>query len=419
MGREDSVYVYGDFWLDKRRDGKAPDVWQIAWYEPDTRQVRYRSTRCTSLDDAKGAIRAHEESQRAKAPQKAEDAKVVPLLFNYWNERGRNAKSASQIASSIRQFIGFLMQDEATADVTVSALNPQVFERFRKWRMKKHEYDVPWSGRTYVHTSEGVSGEAVHRNLDDIRAALNHQVENGRLPYCPKIAISASYHSPPRDRVLTTDELGAIVGYCSYDISMLRWVLLMLGTAVRPDAGLAMDPTKQRPLPGLIDLHPPAWPRTKKHNPVVPLIDELAPWLTHWADEPHKPAKSRKTAWRKMRSALGLSSDVVPKTIRHTVATRLRQMGVPKDDISVLLGHIIFKGSTAVYAKYDPQYLQSVKPALSTVWADVWAGSRKWLAVHSLSTPKRGTKLTVVEKPSNLRIIVVGADRLELPTLSV
>lgn len=34
MPREDSPYIVGDFWLDKRRDGKSPDTWQIARYAP-------------------------------------------------------------------------------------------------------------------------------------------------------------------------------------------------------------------------------------------------------------------------------------------------------------------------------------------------------------------------------------------------
>jgi hypothetical protein len=79
---------------------------------------------------------------------------------NYWEEHGRDADSAAQIASSIRQFIGFLMQDEATTDVTVAQLNNLLFERFRKWRMKPHTYDVPWGGKDYRHSSAGVSARA-------------------------------------------------------------------------------------------------------------------------------------------------------------------------------------------------------------------------------------------------------------------
>lgn len=77
MGRETSPYIVGDFWLDKRRDGKSPAIWQIASYDAATRSIGYRSTRCRSLDDAKGKIHAHVEKARAKRPQAPTDAKVM------------------------------------------------------------------------------------------------------------------------------------------------------------------------------------------------------------------------------------------------------------------------------------------------------------------------------------------------------
>lgn len=420
MSREDSPYIYGDFWLDKRRDGKAADTWQITWYEPGTRQVRYRSTRQSDLALAKAVIHAHEETIRAKGPQDPQDAKVIPLLFNYWEERGRHADSASQIASSLRQFIGFLMQDEATADVTVMGLNSLLFERFRIWRMAPHSYDVPWAGKDYRHSSSGVSGEAVQRNLDDIRAALNHNTK-GRLPFVPKVpSLAKAYRSEPRDLVLTTEQMGAILAYSAFNMETLRWVALMLGTAMRPEAALAFDPARQYfPDHGTLDLHPPAWPRTKKHNPVVPMLPELRPILEDWKARPHIPVASRKTFWRQMRSQLGLPAKTVPKTIRHTIATRLLALKVSFEDVETLLGHRSMKKVTRGYAKYDASHLARIMPALSTIWAETWEEAYRWLAVHSLSTAKRGRKLTLLKNPSILREIVVGADRLELPTLSV
>lgn len=410
MPREDSPVIYGDYWLDKRRDGKAPDVWQIAWYEPGTRQVRYRSTKRKSLDEARSIIRAHEEETRAKGPQKPEDAKVLPLLMNYWREHGREADSAAQIASSLRQFIGFLMQDEATADVTVSQLDDRLFERFRKWRMNPHEYDVPWAGKDYCHSSKGVSGESVQRNLDDIRAALNHNTGQ-RLPWVPKVpAVADEYRSPPRDLIYTRDQMGAIIGYAALsNIGALRFILLQMATLSRPEAALAMDPRRQyRADIGILDLHPPAWKRTKKVNAELPVIPEFKPWLEAWAAFPHKPVLSRKVWWRTLRKNLELPTKAEPKTIRHTVATRLRTMRVPAEEIETALGHHVLKRTTRVYAKYDPEYLANLSKALSIVWQDYCAAAHKWLAVHLLSTPKRGQDLTVLKKADIQREIGGG-----------
>lgn len=400
MGRETSPYIVGDCWLDKRRDGRSRETWQIASYDPATRSISYRSTRRKGLDDAKGAIHAHVEAARAKRAQAPEDATVIPLLVLYWQEHGRRVVSPAQIASSIRCFMAFLMQDEAGASATVADLTPQVFARFRAWRMGPHAYDVPWGGKDFRHRSDGVRGESVQRNLDDIRAALNHHAENGRLPYSPKVpSVPKEHRSPARDTVLSIEELGAIVAFARDDIDMMRFVLLMIGTGARPEAASLFDPRAQwDDGKRLVDLHPAAWLRTKKVNPVVPAHDELAAMIRAWAASNSRPAKSRKTAWRTMRRALGLNGLVVAKTIRHSVATRLRTMRVPAEEIETLLGHQVLKGTTAVYAKYDPDYLGNVREALTTIWTAVMDAATVWDAGHLRAKVGNGRTIVVARE---------------------
>lgn len=401
MGRETSPYVVGDWWLDKRRDGKSPDVWQIATYDAQARTVVYRSTRRKGLDDAKAIIHAHVESERAKGPQSADEAKVLPLLFLYWNEHGKGVVSPAQIASSIRAFMGFVMQDEATPDLTVADLSPALFERFRVWRMGPHRYSVPWGGKTFNHSSAaGVRGETVSRNLDDIRAALTFNAKHSRLSYVPVVPQVAEEHrSEPKDVVLTNKQLGAIVGYARSDVEMLQFVLLQLATAVRPEAASVFDPAKQwNPDTGLINLHPTGWRLTKKRNPVVPVIVPFKPFLTAWAERGAKPVKSRKTAWRTLRAALELPANIEAKTIRHTVATRLRTAGVPGEEIETLLGHRVMKKTTLVYAKYDPKYLAKACRALAKVFSEIMAEADKWDAVHLRSIGNRGKTVILAKR---------------------
>jgi len=386
MGRETSPYIVGDFWLDKRRDGRSPDVWQIASYDARTRSICYRSTRRKGLEDAKGVIHAHVERERARGAQEATDAKVIPLLFLYWDEHGKGVVSPGQIASSIRCFIGFLLQDpESGPNLTVADISPSLFTRFRKWRMGPHAYDVPWGGKAYKHKSSGVKGESVSRNLDDIRAALAHHAREGRLPYAPIVpSVPEALRSPPRDRVLTVEELGAIVAFAREDIDMLRFVLLMLGTGARPEASTQFDPTTQwEPATRLVYLHPPHWKRTKKRNPVVPAADGLVDVLNAWrSSNSIRKVSSRKTAWRTLRRALGLGPEVQAKTIRHTVATWLRTQRVPGEEIETLLGHRVLKRTTAVYAKYDPDYLARAQVVLSRLFSEVMAAADLWDAGH-------------------------------------
>jgi integrase len=411
MGRETSPYVVGDFWLDKRRDGCSPDVWQIASYDPRTRSISYRSTRRKGIEDAKSAIHAHVEKVRAKQVQDPTDAKVIPLLFLYWEEHGKGVVSPGQIASSIRCFIGFLMQDEAGLDLTIADVSPQLFTRFRKWRMGPHGYDVPWAGKTYKHQSKGVKGESVQRNLDDLRAAMTHHANEGRLPYAPKVpSVPEELRSPPKDRVLTMDELGAIVGFARDDLDMLRFVLLIVGTAARPEAASQFDPRDQwNPALKLVDLHPREWKRTKKVNPIVPAADGLIPFLDDWRKANWIKVNSRKRAWNTLRRALGLGPEVVAKTIRHTVATILRTRRVPGDEVETLLGHRVLKKTTAVYAKYDPDYLADARVALSILFNEVQAAADQWAAGHLRA--KLGNRATVVLRRDSPEAAAILAKR--------
>jgi integrase len=385
MGKDTSPYVIGDYWLDKRRDGRS-DTWQIATYSAKSRSVIYRSTKRRELEDAKGVIHAFVDRQRAKGPQSVEAAPVLPQLLLYWDEHGNKVRKPDVIAGSLRAFIGFLMQDEVGPAVTVAQLTPNVINRFIAWRMGPHSYDVPWRGKDYRHQSEGIKGESVQRNIEDVRAALNHAARNQRIPYVPHIPpVPENMRSKPRDVVLSIDQMGAVLAFMSMDKPAWRWVSLMLGTAARPNACLAFDPANQW-RGDLIDMHPKDWPLTKKRNPSIPLIEPLRPILNEWLADPHEIVRSRRTAWRTMRDAIGLPGNIVPKTIRHTLATLLRTRGVPQEQISTLLGHSYGNRTTGVYAKYDPNYLRTAMAALTTIYGEVVAASDRWHADHLRTT---------------------------------
>jgi hypothetical protein len=399
MSRETSPYVVGDFWLDERRDGKSPGIWQIARYAEKSRSVVYSSTRKRDLEEAKPVIHAYVEKQRARGHQHTEDAKIIPQLFLYWQEHGQHVRRPDVIAGSMRAFIGFLMQDELGDQATIAELRPVAINRFRAWRMRPHSFTVPWYGKDYALSSKGVKGESVQRNIEDVRAALSHAEKNGRVPYVPKLpSVPDEMRSPPRELVLTMEQLGAVVGFVQAggDRDALRWVLLMIATACRPEAALAFDPTKQWN-GHLIDIHPPGQLRTKKRNPVLPLIRPLRPILADWRRDGVRLVKSRKKAWRTLRRALDLPADAIPKTIRHTIATQMRSRGVPPVQISGVLGHVAMNRTSEVYAKYDPNYLAEARDVLTKVFREVLAYRRRWLADHR-RTKVGNNRLEVVER---------------------
>lgn len=395
MSQADTPFEYGGFWLDKRRDGKSPDIWQIAWKVGRAIHIKSTGCRTDELDAAKAKLVAHALGDVSKKPNiPTEHAHVFTLFKNYWLEHGKDAVSPGQIESSLRVFIGFLLgQDDLGPLTTVTDLTSDVFERFIAWRQREHTWEVAWFGKTYKHTAKPVKGESVKRNLDDIKAAISHNVKRGRIKPIFIPSVHKSLRSPPRDTVLTIEQLGAIVGYAEQDsFEFYCWIALMLGTAVRPEAALAFKPDGQ--LRGdAVDLHPPAWQRTKKVNPVVPLIPQLAGLMPHW---PEGSVTSRKTAWRTMRRALDLPDNVFPKTIRHTVATMLLDMAMLGDGklapmhIEALLGHKVVNSITGVYAKWNVRHLEPVRPALSAIWTTVHEAANEWSAGHLLDTGQRG-----------------------------
>jgi hypothetical protein len=402
-------YRVGDFWLSTRRDGKSPGIWQITRYSEASRCDVYRSARTRDLEVAKEKLHAHVEKERSKKPQTAEEALIVPQLNLYWKEHGENTRKPGTIATSLRAFIGFLMQDELGPAATVSSLRPVAFARFRNWRMKPHSFTVPWGGKPMVVESDGVRGETVQRNLDDVRAALNHAAANGRIPYAPKVpSVPTTMRSPARDVRVSLEDLGAMIGFASSetltagdplpaDEDFTRWLWLMIATGCRPEAAMAFDPRAQW-RGEFIELHPPSQPRTKKRNPVVPTIEPFKPILEAWRGSNSTAVKSRRTAWRTMRRALDLPADVIPKTIRHTVATELRSMNVPGEQVSGLLGHRAMHRTTEVYAKYDPAYLREAKAALTTIFETVQRHAKTWLADHSRTKVGNGRVIVVARE---------------------
>lgn len=400
MPRETSEYVVGDYWLDKRRDGKSP-YWQITTYKRGSRQVVYRSTHTSLLEEAKAQIHAYVEQQRAKSRQSADEAKIIPMLVTYWQEKGRHLINAQQAETSFRFFIGFLMQDEAGVNAVVSDMTPALFERFRAWRMKPHSIDLEWGGKHYQRAYAPVVGATIDRHLNDIRAATNYAEANLRIPAAPHIAsLPPQYKSKQRDKVLPVETLGQIAWYCYHRPELFGFFALMLGTGVRPQAALAFRKDQYDAKFHLVDMQPNALPQTKKRNAIIPVIRPLRPVLRNWSLE---PVRSRKTAWRIMRKALGISEDIQPKDIRHTVATLLyNDPTVPEREVSELLGHSgKLATTTKRYARYSPHHLKNAERALSKLWLRVSREARKLSAVQTLSTDPWHGKITVARKSQN------------------
>lgn len=380
MARHDSPYIVGDFWLDKRPDGRSAN-WCITWYDARARTTRYRSTGEPVLERAKAQIEAHALARRQTVEQKPEDAIVGQILATYWAEHGSHRASAEQIKASIQHIAAFLEREEIAdgrGATRVAELKPRLIKRFIGWREGPHRYDhLNREGETVTFESPGVSGEAINRNLDDLRAALGFAHKQGDLTAVPFIAaVPVEKRSGPRERVLEVPELAAMLEHPNDRTR--RMIVAAMGTLARPEAILAWHiPSQFDPVHRILDTNPPGKVQTKKHNPIVPVCDGLLPWLErtpgYWiavrvGDDGERPVASIKTAWRHMRASVGLGPEVVPKTIRHTMNTYLRRQGVPEIQVETMAGHRGHGTNRRSYTHIRPDYLSDVVAALDMFW---------------------------------------------------
>jgi integrase len=401
MPRETSPFIVGDYWLDKRRDGASPDIWQIATYAGKSRSVIYRSTkrRTVELEQAKAVLRAYEAEQRSTAKwQDADDAQLLPHLFNYLREHGPDVHRLDTVKSSFRAWIGFLMQDQLGTGATIADIDKISVARFRRWRMGPHSWEVEWADKVFSHKSDGVTGQTVQRNIEDLRAALHH-AEAAKRFEAPKVpSVDKKLRQKQREpMLLSTKVLGALWAYAKDDEGMARELALMLATACRPGAAMAFNPSDQW-VDELIDLQPDGRPLTDKRNAVCPMIEPLRPILTAWKDKPHDKVKSRKRWWRTARRALGTEAEAYD--IRHTVSTMLDHESVPGAQISGLTGHMpasrnVARTTSKHYLHYDPANAPQLKRALTKFFLAVQREAALWSADHLRTKPVRGKPIMI------------------------
>lgn len=158
---------------------------------------------------------------------------------------------------------------------------------------------------------------------------------------------------------------------------LLKFIIIELGIAGRPEAVLGLTSDNIDLRRGLIDPNHDGRVHARKRRPVVPIAKAVRPWVsgadgklityrvaiaernrspggpTHF----ERPTVSIKTAW----NAVCLDARVegaTPKTLRHTILTWLAERGVPSEQRQMLAGHRP-QGTTARnYEHLSPTYLR-------------------------------------------------------------
>lgn len=285
-------------YLKLREQPGADAIWYI--YDRDRRIT----TGCKAKEKAK-AQEALETHIRAKY--------IQPPSLDYYVQQAVELYSRDVVPKHARpaeteQHLQRLM--EFFRGQTCDAVTPSLTIAYERWRTHtgKPSLGDPPRSRKPVKT------ESVRRELETLRAALNHAHACRKLKY--EIPITLPPKSPPKERWLTTGEaarllaasIGLILAPCS-DLAarrerltiwrrdrqvsrtsrhLARFILIGLRTGTRSGAILSLG---WRPHPngghfdlerGLMFRSAPGERQTKKRKPIIPIPASLLAHLRRW-----------------------------------------------------------------------------------------------------------------------------------------
>ncbi|MEW8000999.1 MAG: site-specific integrase [Candidatus Thiodiazotropha sp.] len=336
----------GDYWLSQR---KGSSVWCRTWYNGSTRQTERASL---GTDDFQEAQLKLAEWITKNQILRTEDPQELPLetvLVRYYEGHAKHIRSAESARYALAKWSDFF------AEKMVSDITPRTTDDFMN------------------HLREqGCSEGYIGRILRVGKAALNRAYQHGEIVAVPYIKSGSK--GIERERILTIPEAGALFNAVESE-HMLIYLLLAFNTLARPEAILELKRFQIDLENRLIRLNPPGREQTKKRRPTLPITDTLMPWLQQAKTESlvswnGKSIKSIKKGFQRIRERAGLGTDLVPYTIRHTMATELRKRGVPAWEVAGFLGHKS-EGITERYAKFSPDYLSKARRSIDEYFVEL------------------------------------------------
>jgi integrase len=236
-----------------------------------------------------------------------------------------------------------------------------------------------------------VTAAAARRELEDLRAAINHHRREG---LCSEIvSVVLPERTAARERWLTRSEAARLLWAAwrarqnvrgkgtqrAVGRHVARFILVGLYTGTRSSAicGAAFMPTIGR---GHVDLERGVFYRraigrrqTKKRQPPVKLPPRLLAHLRRWhciglsrnsvIEWNGVPVDSVRKGFAAAVKAAGLGVDVTPHILRHTCATWLMQKGVDLWDAAGFLGMTV-QQLEATYGHHHPDFQREASEAL-------------------------------------------------------
>jgi integrase len=293
----------GPYWLSRRGHSRQ---WCRTWFDVAARQTRRASLGTADLEQAKEELIRW---RAVNAPLRQEEPAAVlvrDLVLRHIEHAAPAKRSKNQIERSL------LLLDDRFPGCTVAGLTPGMLE---DWGL-----ELVRAGR---------SGSYVRRILTDARSMLNRARKRGEVLAVPFVPVGLFEEGEGRKRVVSAEEV-ARVFLAAEDDWLRRFIMLGAGTGARTEALLELRPFQVDRKHGLLRFNQEGRRQTKKVRPTVRLAPRLLPWLGPGGDGRviGRGVKAFGIAWRQARERSGLGEDVVPTTLRHTLATVMKERRV-------------------------------------------------------------------------------------------
>jgi integrase len=267
------------------------------------------------------------------------------------------------------------------------------------WGAKKLSEVTGETCRAYTRDRGNNGGS--RRDLEDLRAAINHHAREGLHRGAVRVALPPK--GDPRDRWLTRSEAARLLWVCwryrehqtrrrkgpkgpalPTDKRPLRhlarFLLIGLYTGTRAAAIAAASPIPAVGRSyvdldaGLFYRKPTGKAATKKRQPTVPIPPRLLAHMRRWharglikehfVEFYGKPVKSVKTAFKSAVKLASLDAPASPHTLRHTAATWMMQNGVNLWTAAGFLGMSV-EILQRVYGHHHPGYMRDATQGIS------------------------------------------------------
>lgn len=341
----DDTFRIGKHFLGKRPNS---DAWCACWYEPHTRQTKRASLGTAVFQEAQIRLAAFVTQNAHRRNEPARDTTIASVFMRYYSQHSQSTRSSGPNRRALELVLEVMTPGLCVADYTL----------IEQKRIAAHL------------KQKGLSAGYSRRVMGIAAAALNWSWKNGEID--KQMPITLPPEGEGRQLTMTIEEMAKLWD-AEMPPHMRLFVALLIGTASRPEALLQLTREQCDLTHGIIDLNPPGRERTKKRRPRVPIAHFLRPFIEAAGPGPlityhGKPIAKINKTWRTVRRNAGLPEEIVPYTIRHTMATQLITRGVPEIEVAALLGHSMPNlRTTGRYVHVQPDYLTNARKVIDEI----------------------------------------------------